>query len=177
MRLVRAALLLAVMGCAAAPRRARPVPDVLPAAPPHITVVYPDTAVPIQAHDSSFLFGNVTRRRGDVTLTLTIDGRPVPVLATGAWLAWVPLPDDTIAAFRLVARAPPDSEVTVFTARIAPTFRPLPGATVWIDTTSFTPIDTLVAPAGEGIRRGAGPRARPGPRPRAGRARPRHGTR
>jgi N-acetylmuramoyl-L-alanine amidase len=121
-------------------------------------VVYPDTAVPIEAHDSSFLFGNVAPLSGDMTLTLTlsIDGRPVPVLASGAWLAWVPLPDDSIAAFRLVARArsaaPSDSQVTVFTARIAPTFRPPPGATVWIDTTSFTPIDTLVAPAGEGIR-------------------------
>lgn len=155
MRLVRGALLLAVTGCAAASGRARPAADVLPVAPPRITVVYPDTAVPIQAHDSSFLFGNVARPRGDVTLTLTIDGRPVPVLATGAWLAWVPLPDDTIASFRLVARTTPppiDSQVTLFTARIAPTFRPPPGAPVWIDTTSFTPIDTLVAPVGEGIR-------------------------
>jgi len=152
MRLVRAVLLLAVSGCAAAAARPRRAGDVLPAAPLRITVVYPDTAVPIQAHDSSFLFGSVARARGDVTLT--IDGRPVPVLATGAWLAWVPLPDDTIAAFRLVARAAPDSEVTVFTARIAPRFRPLPGggASVWIDTTSFTPLDTLIAPAGEGIR-------------------------
>jgi len=107
MRLVGAALLFAVTGCAAAPGSARPAADVLPATPLHITVVYPDTAVPIQAHDSSFLFGNVTRPRGEVALTLTIEGRPVPVLATGAWLAWVPLPDDTIAVFRLVARAPP----------------------------------------------------------------------
>ncbi len=40
----------------------------------------------------------------------------------------------------------------MFTARIAPIFRPALGATVWIDTTSFTLIDTLIAPAGEGIR-------------------------
>jgi len=149
MRPIHAALLLAVTGCAAAPGREPPGATVLPA-PLRITVVYPDTAVPIQARDSSFLFGNVAPPRGGVTLTL--DGRPVPVLATGAWLAWVPLPDDTIAAFRLVAGAPPDSQVTVFTARIAPRFRPPPGAPVWIDTTSFTPLDTLIAPAGEGIR-------------------------
>jgi len=157
MRLVRAALLVAVTGCASAPTRGGvtgPAPSTLPAEPLHITVVYPDTAVPIEAHDSSFLFGNVGHPRGDVTLT--VDGRPVPVLATGAWLAWVPLPDDTIATFRLVARAraaaQSDSQVALFTARIAPTFRPPPGAAVWIDTTSFTPTDTLVAPAGEGIR-------------------------
>lgn len=150
MRLVRAALLLAVTGCAAAPRRERSGPEVSPVAPLRITVVYPDTAVPIQAEDSSFLFGSVAHPPADVTLT--IDDRPVPVLATGGWLAWVPLPDDTVVAFTLVARATRDSQVTVFTARIAPRFRPPPGAPVWIDTTSFTPLDTLIAPAGEGIR-------------------------
>src|SRR6266705_2926627 len=118
MRLVRAALLVAVTGCASAPTRGGvtgPAPSTLPAEPLHITVVYPDTAVPVEAHDSSFLFGNVGHSRGDVTLT--VDGRPVPVLAMGAWLAWVPLPDDTIATFRLVARAraaPSDSQVTLF---------------------------------------------------------------
>jgi hypothetical protein len=68
-------------------------------------VVYPDTAVPIEARDSSFLFGNVGHPSGDVTLT--VDGRPVPVLATGAWLVWAPPPDDSVAAFRLVARSGP----------------------------------------------------------------------
>ena len=151
MRPIRAALLLAVTGCAAAPAPARLAPSTLAAEPLRITVVYPDSAVPIEAHDSSFLFGNVGRA---MPVTLTIDGRPVPVLATGAWLAWVPLPDDSVAVFRLVARAAAaaDSVVTLFTARIAPTFRPPAGATVWIDTTSFTPMDTLVVPAGEGIR-------------------------
>lgn len=153
MRLVRAALLLAVTGCAAAPGRARPAGPAVPAPPPEplgIHVVYPDTAVPIQAHDSSFLFGSVGRGREDATLS--IDGRPVPVLPNGAWLAWVPLPDDSVAVFRLVARTAGDSQVALFTARIAPRFRPPAGAAVWIDTTSFAPADTLVAPAGEGIR-------------------------
>src|SRR6266487_6074252 len=69
MRLVRAALLVAVTGCASAPTRGGvtgPAPSTLPAEPLHITVVYPDTAVPIEAHDSSFLFGNVGHPRGDV---------------------------------------------------------------------------------------------------------------
>jgi len=42
--------------------------------------------------------------------------------------------------------------VTVFTARIAPRFRPPPGASVWIDTTRFAPLDTLIA--ARGVARG-----------------------
>ncbi len=74
-------------------------------------------AVPIQAHDSSFLFGSVGRGRGDAALS--VDGQPVPVLPNGAWLAWVPLPDDSIALFLLVVGTPADSQVALFTARIA----------------------------------------------------------
>lgn len=156
MRLIGAALLVVATGAAgggcassAAPRH----PSVaVPREPLHITIVYPDTAEPIQAQDSSFLFGSVGQGRGDVALS--VNGSAVRVYATGTWLAWIPLPSDSLARFQIVARAGAGSEQqeTTFVARIAQPFRPPPGAIAWIDTTSFTPTDSLAFPAGEGIR-------------------------
>jgi N-acetylmuramoyl-L-alanine amidase len=152
MRLIWAALFVATMlGCAS---RA-PFNSALPAPsrePLHVTVVYPDTAEPIQAQDSSFLFGSVGRGRGDVALA--INGFPVRVSPHGTWLAWIPLPADSVAKFQIVARAGAGAEQqeTTFVARVAQQFRPPAGALVWIDTTSFAPRDTLAFPAGEGIR-------------------------
>ena len=146
-----------VTGCAVpragtAPTPGRPAPAPAAAAPEslHITVVYPAATDVIQSHDSAFLFGAVRGGRG-ATPSLTVEGRPVPVLANGAWLAWLSLPDDTLAAFRMVARSGPDSSVTVFTARIAPQYRPPANRVAWIDTTSFTPAGSLALPQGEGI--------------------------
>ena len=169
MRLVCAALgVAATLGCASrapspVPRSPSPSSDSL-----HITIVYPDTADPIQAQDSSFIFGSVGRGRGDVALT--VNGIAVPVFSTGSWLAWVPLPADSIARFQIVARAGARGEggaeqrETTFVARIAQPYKPPAGAPVWIDTTSFTPTDTLALPAGEGIRLSV--RATPGARVR-----------
>ncbi len=94
MRLARIALLVTATGCAASTAARRgssptgPVPN-LPE-PLHLTIVYPDTADPIQAQDSSFLFGSVGRGRSDVVLS--INGFPVHVAPNGSWLAWLPLP-------------------------------------------------------------------------------------
>ena len=164
MRLVWAALFVAAtLGCASRSRPASPVPTHEPL---RITVVYPDTADLIQAQDSSFLFGSVGRGRGDVALT--INGFPVRVFSSGSWLAWIPLPQDSVARFQIVARAGggtgSEQQETTFVARIAQRFRPPPGALVWIDTTSFTPGDTIVFPAGEGVRLAV--RATPGARVR-----------
>jgi len=156
MRLIGAALLVAATaaaggGCASSATR-HPASVSASHEPLHITIVYPDTAEPIQAQDSSFLFGSVGRGRGDVALS--VNGFPVRVSAAGTWLAWIPLPSDSLALFQVVARSGTGSEQqeTTFVARIAQPYRPPAGATVWIDTTSFTPIDTLAFPAGEGIR-------------------------
>lgn len=143
----RVASLVVVAGCARGGVASPPAP-VAPPAPPRITVVYPKPADVIQSHDSAFIFGNVGR--GDATLTL--DGAPVSVLDNGAWIAWVPLPDDTVATFQLVARAGSDSDVRTFTARIAPRFHPPADRPVWIDSTSFAPQGLVELPAGEGIR-------------------------
>ena len=167
LRATQFALLVVATGCATSR-----IPPSQPTArePLHITIVYPDTAEPIQAQDSSFLFGNVGEGRGDVALS--INGFPVRVSANGTWLAWIPLPTDSLARFQIVARsgggggtdAGAEQRETTFVARIAQPFRPPPGATAWIDTTSFTPTDTLAFPAGEGIRLSV--RASPGARVR-----------
>jgi len=146
--------LLCAAGCASA--RPRGVPPRAGATPApareslHVSVVYPGPTDLIQARDSTFLFGAV--RGGAGRESLTVGGTPVPLLANGAWIAWVPLPDDTIAAFRLVARAAGDSTVQDVMARIAPRYRPPAGRAAWIDTTSLAPSGTLALPLGEGIR-------------------------
>ena len=166
MRPASAIIFVAVTACATgAPSGANRGSQPRPAREPlYITVVYPDTADPIHAQDSSFLFGSVGRGRGDVALS--INGFPVRVMANGSWLAWIPLPTDSLARFQIVARAGVGTEQqeTTFVARIAQPYRPPAGVTVWIDTTSFTPSDTLVFPAGEGVRLAV--RATPGARVR-----------
>ena len=141
-----------VAGCAVSRAGSAPVPAA--PAPPraeslHVSVVYPAPTDVVQSHDSAFLFGVVRGARGAVRLG--VDGQSVPVLPGGGWIAWVPLPDDTVATFLLAATAGPDSSRTVFTAHIAPRFHPPPGRAAWIDTTSFAPTGALALPAGEGI--------------------------
>src|SRR5207245_2106848 len=104
--------------------------------------------------------------RGRVNFALSINGFPVHVAPNGSWLAWIPLPNDSLAHFQIVARAGigVEQQDTTFVARIAQPYRPPPGVSVWIDTTSFTPTDTLAFPAGEGVRLSV--RAAPGARVR-----------
>ncbi len=144
-------------GCAAVPRAGTaPIPAGAPPAPGvvkrdslRIDVVYPAATDVLQSHDSAFLFGAVRGATGPVHLG--INGRSVPVLANGAWIAWLPLPEDTVAQFLLAATAGADSSRTLFTARVAPQFRPPPGRAAWIDTTSFLPAGSLALPVGEGV--------------------------
>jgi N-acetylmuramoyl-L-alanine amidase len=130
---------------------ALPSPAALASESLHIAVVYPAVTDVIQSHDSAFLFGAV-RGGGRGPVHLVINGQSVPVLPNGAWIAWLPLPDDTVAHFLIVATGGGlDSSRFVYTARIAPQFRPPPGRAVWIDTTSLTPSGTLALPLEEGI--------------------------
>src|SRR5439155_3776956 len=132
MRWVAAAPCFALAACAGVPRTAAPPPA--PAAL-RITVVYPKVTDVVQSRDSAFLFGSAGR--GDAVLT--VNGTPVAVHPNGAWIAWLPLPDDTIAPFRIVASAAGDSQVVEFKARVAPRFHPPPDRGVWVDTLSFAP--------------------------------------
>lgn len=137
-----------VAGCAAA---RGPRPAALPAArggAPAIHVVYPAPTDVVVARDSTFLFGSVGR--GDAVLV--VDGTPVPVHPDGAWIAWVALPDDSVADVRLVAAAGGRSDSTTVRLHLAPRFRPPDSVRAWIDTGSFVPAGRLEWPAGEGVR-------------------------
>ncbi|HEX5631766.1 MAG TPA: hypothetical protein VFX50_01015, partial [Gemmatimonadales bacterium] len=84
-----------------------PVPAVT--GPVGIRVVYPPAGSTIDARDSSFLLGSV----GTGDATLAVNGTPVRVAPNGAFLAWVPLPRDSVLRFELVARSPRDSQTLV----------------------------------------------------------------
>ena len=46
----------------------------------------------IQSDDSTFVFGSV----GTADADLTVNGEPVPVYPSGGWIAWLPLPNDSV---------------------------------------------------------------------------------
>jgi len=163
--------LLAVAACAGS--RPAPQPFPVPAmadGPLEIRVVYPPpqsrgTAVrngatvtaassyTMPAVDSVFLFGSVGR--GDASLT--VNGRPVDVYPTGAWLAWLPRPEGegegegVTAHFHLTAWTDSDTVRGTFTTAVAPTFSP-PPETAWIDPTAFAPAGELWVRPGEGYQ-------------------------
>ncbi len=129
-----------------------PVPAILP--PLAVRVVYPrlteDSTGFLRArfdsHDSAFVFGSVTRPGAAVT----VNGGSVPVAATGAWLAWVGLPTDSVATFDIRAADGTETDSVAFTA-VLPQRYAAPDSAVWIDTTSLTPVGAYWVRPGEGV--------------------------
>jgi N-acetylmuramoyl-L-alanine amidase len=119
-----------------------PVPAV--EGPLQISVVYPAATDLVDARDSSFLFGSV----GTGKATLVINGQPVRVWPNGAWLAWLPVPADSVLDFHLIARTAIDSAVLDYPVRRVRRFLP-PARPVWIDTLSFAPSARAWWPAEE----------------------------
>src|ERR687892_316828 len=133
---------------ATVPDSSRPV-SVLPEVPIArgplaIRVVYPPPDGMVRARDSSFLLGSV----GTGGARLTINGYPVRVWPNGAWLAWIPLPHDSLMRFRIAARTATDSSVLDYTVRRAG-WRPPPGPELWLDSASLAPRGRVWWPAGE----------------------------
>ncbi len=121
-------------GPVASPPESKLPPVPLVEWPLRLRVVYPQPADLVDVGDSTFLFGSV----GTGNATLTVNGFPVRVWPNGAWLAWVPIPPDSILTFHLEARTATDSATMDHTVRRLPRFRP-PAAPVWIDSTSLSP--------------------------------------
>ncbi len=137
----------------AAASRLPPVPVVR--GPLALTVVYPPGDAVLEARDSSFLFGST----GAGDASLTINGFPVRVWPNGGWLAWLPLPPDSVMQFRLVARTPRDSAELLYRAR-RPARYARPDSAVWIDSTSLRPEGRVWVAPGEYLTLAA--RAAPG---------------
>ncbi len=106
-----------------------------------------DSTALLQSADSVFIFGTVGR--GDAILV--VNDVPVPVYRTGGWIAWLPLPHDTLAQFRLVAVAGTDTARATLFARVRRRFAP-PERAAWIDTTSFSPVGSLWVRPDEPVR-------------------------
>ncbi|MFN2382811.1 MAG: N-acetylmuramoyl-L-alanine amidase [Gemmatimonadota bacterium] len=73
------------------------------AEPFSIHIQYPPAGAAITATDSTFVFGAV-RGVGADGVELTVNGQPVPVHASGGWLAYVPIAPDSFT-FRVRAVA------------------------------------------------------------------------
>ena len=122
-----------------------------------VNVVYPLAGQVLTARDSTFVFGSV----GTGEAQLAINGAPVAVAPNGAFLAWLPLPDDTVAVFHIVALAGTASAAVDWPVRLPPRFvPPASGPPVWVDTASLRPEGEIWAVPGEALRVSA--RAAPG---------------
>lgn len=158
-------VLLAATACTAAPPASTPVPVTAEPASGHtrnsppapipvprlegpvgLRVTYPPAGAAIDARDSSFLLG--TTGTGDARLW--INGTPVPVAANGAWLAWVPLPRDSLMRFDVVARTATDSQHLVH--ELTRTRWQPSGRALWVDPASFVPRGRNWVRADESLR-------------------------
>ena len=147
---------LALVAACGGGLRGTPAISLVPAAgPPLIRVVYPPlvrdslgwrASQPIESRDSAFVFGSVGRRDA----VLRVNGAVVPVASSGGWIAWLPLPDDTVARFTLVAAVGDTTDSLVFVAALPPRFVP-PADGPWVDTTSLSPTGAVWLRGGEGI--------------------------
>ncbi|MBA3316927.1 MAG: N-acetylmuramoyl-L-alanine amidase, partial [Gemmatimonadales bacterium] len=139
----------AAVGADSALRDSTRLSSALPEVPPvrgrlAIRVVYPPPDAEVRAQDSSFLLGSV----GTGDARLTINGHPVRVWPNGAWLAWIPLPPDSLMRFRIAARTATDSAVMDYSVTRAG-WRPAPGPELWLDSASLAPRGRVWWPAGE----------------------------
>jgi N-acetylmuramoyl-L-alanine amidase len=112
--------------------------------PLQVRVVYPPPDAAVRAKDSTFLLGSV----GTGDATLSINGSPVRVHPNGAWLAWVPIPPDSLARFRFVARRAEEQVQLEYTVRRAG-WAPPPTSGLWLDSTSLAPRGRIWWPADE----------------------------
>jgi N-acetylmuramoyl-L-alanine amidase len=150
-----AAALAVALGPAAARGQLRPSahpaplpPIPLVEGPLALTIVYPPAdGPPLGARDSTFLYGST----GSGRATLVIDGTRVEVAPDGAFLAWLPLPDDSLAVFHLAARLNGRSDSLDWPVRLRRRFVP-PPARAWLDPRSLTPRGNLWTTEGEAIR-------------------------
>lgn len=82
----------------AIPGQLPPIP--LVDGPLAIRVIYPRARQVVSVRDSTFIFGAV----GSGSASLTINGANVPVYPNGAFLGWLPFPQNTPPTYEIVAK-------------------------------------------------------------------------
>ena len=127
---------------AATPAALPPIPTV--DGPLNLHVVYPSPNQLLTTRDSNFIFGST----GSGAAQLTIDGVDVPVLANGAFLAWLPVPRDDALRYELRATKGDEVANTALPIRLRPLPQPLP------DTGRLMVDRASVQPSGENGLRG-----------------------
>lgn len=154
-------------GCGSAPPERPRAPAAAPTAPLTIEVVYPpperrgarvrageilraDSSYRIGSSDSTFLFGSV----GPGPARLAVNGSEVDVHASGGWLAWVPVPPDSLATFFIVATSGTDTARATVQALLARAPKRDPLGEAWIDPTSLSPTGVWWVRPGEGFTLG-----------------------
>lgn len=116
--------------------------------PLDLRVVYPSSTDVVSAGDRSFVLGST----GSGDAGLTINGDSVRVWPNGAFLAWLPLPSDSVMQFQLVAHRPNGERDSLsYPVRRARRAPPPTGA-LWIDSTSLTPRGRVWWPSEEYLR-------------------------
>ncbi len=110
-----------------------------------VTVAYPAEGAVLFVGDSTFLFG----RLSDSRARLEIGGVPVTVDSGGGWLAWVPLPGDSMHRFEVVARL--DGREVRTTRRVVRGDW-VPGDRPAIIPTSLYPVGDISVPTGEALQ-------------------------
>lgn len=117
-------------------------------APLAIRVISPDANQSLGRLDSTFVFGSV----GSGDATLTINGRPVPVAANGAFLGYVAVPQGASPRYELVAARGADTARRAIAVRIAAR-RALPAdGRLVVDTSSVAPTEALMRRGDEPVR-------------------------
>jgi len=149
---------LATVACA----RPRTGPEAVPApaapalppvplvdGPLAIRVVYPPAGAVVQSRDSNFIFGTV----GSGRALLTINGVPVPVVANGSFLAFLPVPPASAPQYAIVASRGADTVRAAHAVRLLPP-RVVLGDTgrLAVDSASISPRGIRIARADERVR-------------------------
>ena len=123
------------------------LPEVPPVRGPlGIRVVYPAPDAVVHAKDSSFLLGTV----GTGDARLTVNGHPVRVWPNGAWLAWIPLPPDSLMRFRIAAATATESATLDYDVRRGG-WAPARAPGLWLDSASLAPRGRVWWPSDEYI--------------------------
>jgi N-acetylmuramoyl-L-alanine amidase len=113
-----------------------------------LRIVYPRERQIVNAVDSTFLFGSV----GNGRATLSVNGLPVTVAPNGAFLAWVPLPQEPSQVFRFVARLLSDSAVHDLEVQLLEREPPHADTGLWVNRESVRPRGVLWVEPGEPVR-------------------------